>query len=815
MRTIVQDLRYGLRVMRGSPGFTTVAILTLALGLAVNATVFGWIDTILLNPFAGVQNSQELALLETSTASVPAANMSFLDYRDYRDHLKLVGGISVARVTPMSVGPEGRTQRAWGELVSGNYFDLLGVNLQIGRGFSREESGDKPGAHPVVVISDRLWERRFKRDPGVLGKTLRANRQELTIIGVAPAEFRGTTAGLSYDLWAPITMARAMGTGGGTLGYRGTRDIGTTIVRLRPDVPIEQARAEVASLARLIAEHHPDTNQGVSATLVPVWQAHNGAQALLNKPLAILMAACAVLLLIVCANVGNLLLARAVARQKEFGIRLAMGAGRWRLTRQMLTEVLLLASAGAVVGITCSMWMTRCLELLLPANDFPIYFDAALTMRSILFTLAITLVATVVAGTAPALLSARSDVNESLKQGGRGGNSGTHSRRLRSVLVVSEVALATVALVGAGLFFRSFQNASGLNPGFDTSNTLVAQFYLSSAGYSDKEQHKFCRALRERVEALPGVSAVSYSDQIPLNFGLTPFHRLEVEGYQPRREQDMRVHRTLVPHGYFDLLGIRRLEGRDFTENDKADAPRVIIVNETFVKRFFNGANPLGRKVKVENDMTTVVGVVKDSKYHSPMESAIPFVFVPFEQRFAPGLNFNVLVKTAGEPARVIEPMRREALSLNPDAFFTATTLSEATTAALYSQRVAASLLSILGAACLFLASIGLYSVMSYAIVQRTQELGVRMALGASPAQVLGLVLKQGMILTVPGLVAGVSLAIVASRFISGMLIGVAPGDPSTIGAAVLTLGAIATLASYVPAWRATRLNPMDALRIM
>ena len=816
MRTIYQDVRYGLRVLLGSPGFTAVAVLTLAIGLGVNATVFGWLDAVLLNPFPGAQRPSELVLLETSSPNRDSANISFTDYRDYRDHLKLVSGLAVARITPLTVGFDGRGRRTWGELVSANYFDVLGVRARLGRTFSTPEAGDQPGAHPVIVISDRFWRAEMHGDPEVVGRTLRVNRQNLTIIGVAPPEFRGTLAGVSFDLWVPVTMANLMGTGSGTLTYRGTRDLTTAIGRLAPGASIAAASAEAAALAARLSAQYPRTNGAMTARIVRVRQGQNGAQPFLVKPLGMLAGVAMLLLLIVCANVGNLLLARAVSRNREFGIRLAMGAGRWRLVRQLLTETLLLASAGAVLGLFLSAWMSQSIDLLLPPSDGLLSLNPGFSLRSAVFTLLITMLTTLVAGTAPALLSARSDLNETLKDCGRGGQAGRHSHRLRSTLVVSEVALATVALLGAGLFYRSFRNANAIHPGFDTSNTLVAQFYLSAAGYSANEQRQFCRSLRERLEAVPAVTAVSYSDFVPLGLGPSPGHRLEVEGHVPARGQDMFVHRAFVPPGYFDLMQIRMLEGRDFTEKDEAGAPMVILVNEAFRKRFFSASStPVGRRVRVENKWATVVGVVKDSRYHSPMEAPLPFFYVPFRQEFAPGLNFAFFVKTAGDPLAIADTLRREALSLNQDAVFTSRTFADAITTALAPLRLAANLLTVLGGACLFLAAIGLYSVMSYSITQRTQELGIRMAMGARPAAVIGLVLRDGMKLTLIGLVAGLSLAGAFSHLLTGMLVNVSPDDPATLAFAAVTLLAISTLATWVPARRATKLDPMVALRSM
>lgn len=815
MRTLRQDLQFGFRVLRNSPGFTLVAVLTLALGIAVNATVFSWIDSVLLHPFPGAGNPQRLALLETVSSSGEfTVATSYLDYRDYRDNLKLVEGLAIGRFTPLSMGADGKTERAWAELVSANYFDVLQVKPILGRAFLPEEAGDQPGAYPVAVLSYRLWRNRFHGDPKVLGKTIRLNRHELTIVGIAPPEFRGTTAGLVYDVWMPITMATAMGTGP-TLSYRGTRDLTSTVARLRPGVTIEQARAEASALARQMAAAHPDTSRGVDLTVLPVWQGHLGAQGLLLKPLGILMAACVLLLLIVCANVANLLLARAVARQREFGIRLAMGAHPARLARQLLTETLLLAAMGGVVGVIMVMWMGQSLQFLLPPVDLAFDLGGGVNLPTLGFTLLVVVVATLVSGTAPAFLLCRADLNETLKEGGRTGAAGMRSHRMRGLLVVAEVALAMVALTGAGLFFRSFQNAGSIQPGFNMANVSVSQFYLSYAGYSAREQQQFCRALRERLEAKPGILGVSYSDWVPLASaaGSSPADQLQVEGYVPARDEQMWVHRATVPPGYFRFMGIRLLDGRDFTERDDAGAATVILVNQTFARRFFRGLSPVGRKVTLYGTTATVVGLVKDSKYHTPLEAPLPYFYLPFQQWFAPGLNAAVLVKTAGDPMRMNTILRREALALNQDAVFTTRLYSDAATASLYPQKVAASLLGVVGVVCLLLAAIGIYSVMSYAVIQRTQELGIRMALGARPSQVLRLVVREGLALAVPGLLVGVAASVLAARPLGGMLVRVSAADPATFAATASFLLLVSVMASYLPAFRATRLDPVRALR--
>jgi predicted permease len=818
-RAIAKDVRFGLRMLGRSPWFTAIIVLTLGLGIAVNTTVFSWIDSVLLHPFPGVGDPQELALIETVTSGGEyLVNTSYIDYRDYRDNLQQVSGVALGRFTPLSVGADGKAARGWAELVSANYFDLLKVRAILGRTFLPEEGRDVEGGAPVAVISYGMWQARFGGDAQVVGKVIRLNRHELTIIGVAPREFRGTTAGVVYEVWIPVTMATAMGTGNGTLHYRGTRDETSTIVRLKPGVRIEQARAEVAALGKRLAQMYPATNLGVDLALTPLWKGDLGAQGILLQPLRILMALSLLLLLIVCANVANLMLARGVSRRREFGIRLALGVPRSRLAAQLLLETLLLAAGGAAVALILTFWLGKSLLLLLlPVVDVPLDFGGGLSLRTFGFVLLIAAVATVLSGTGPAWFSTRSNLRETLQEGGRSGTAGSSSHRLRGLLVICEMTLVMVALIGAALFYSSFRNASRIEPGFDRTNVSVSQFYLSYAGYSAREQRDFCRVLRERLESQPGIAGVTYSDVVPMSTasgaGSTPWHKLDIAGYNPGPEEQMMIHRATVPPGYFKLFGIRLLEGRDFTEADSAEAPTVVIVNETFARRFFRKQYPIGRKLRIEARPATVVGLVKDSKYHSPIEAPMPFFYIPFRQWFAPGLNFAVFLKATGDPMQMTSLLRREALALNQDAVFSTRLLADANTGSLFAHQVTASLLGVIGGISMLLAAVGLYSVMSYSVSQRTQEIGIRMALGARPGDVFGLVVREGIRLTIPGLIAGSTIALFAGRTIAGMLVNITASDPFLFASAAVFLAVVAMLASYLPAMRAMRVDPAIALR--
>lgn len=816
MRTLWTDLRYGLRILRGSPGFTVVAALTLALGIAANTTVFSWIDQILLRPLPGVSEGQRLAAFEVLTSGWNGGSVlaSYSNYRAFRDDLKLISGVAAHRPTAFSVGEGEKAQRVWGELVSGNYFAVLGVKPLLGRVFLPEEYGDKPGAYPVAVISERLWRNRFRADPGIVGKTIRVNRYELTVAGVVPAEFRGTEAALSYDMWVPLMMTPQLTGADEKMFSNGSRYYWTT-ARLKPGVTIEQAREELVAQARRFAELNPKTDEGLSATLLPLWKAHTGAQNLLLKPLEILMAVCFVVLLIVCANVGNLLLARSLARQKEFSIRLALGAGHGRIGRQLLTETLLLTGMGAVAGLPLAMWMGDSLLWLLPSTSLSVVGLGVKPNLVVLgFTVLVCVAAASVSSVLPMLHMIRSDVNENLKEGGRGGTSGTQSHRIRGLLVVAEVALALVALIGAGLFVKSFRTASAIHPGFDTRDVSVGQLNLSSSGYSAEQGRQFCLRLHQRLESAPGIADATYTNNLPLGFGRSPFTTLEIEGYVPARGEKLQIYHTAVAPGFFRLMRIPVVKGREFTEHDDSSTATVILVNESFARRFFAERNPIGREVKFWGRWATVEGVVKDTKYHSLTEAPQPYFYMAFQQMYRKDWSTVFYVRGAGNSSEALATLRREAAAIDPNVSVTDTMpLSEYVLGCLFQQKVAASLLSALGVLALLLAAAGLYSVMAYAVSQRTQEIGIRTALGAQPGDVLAMVIRQGMVLTVAGLAIGTAAAFAVTRFIAGMLIHVSAADPIIFAGAALFLGLVALLATWLPARRATKVDPMVALR--
>jgi predicted permease len=699
-------------------------------------------------------------------------------------------------------------------MVSGGFFDMLGIQPEAGRFFSNAERDDAQNAHSVVVIGHSYWKNHYGSAPSAIGATLRINRTPFTIIGVAPEGFHGTRAGLDYEMWMPVTMyGQLTHTGTWMLRDRNTRNF-MIFARLAPGVTMEQARGEVQALANRMAVADADSNQGIGATVLPVWQSHFGTQSILLTPIAILMGASGVVLLIVCANLANLLLARATGRVKEFSVRLAMGARPVRLTQQLLTETLLMAMAGSVCGLMLATALGGALRWLLPAVARPAMLQPPLDGQVLGFTTALAFGVAIVAGLAPALHASQSNVNEMLKEGGRSGSAGTHSQRLRGLLVVSEVALAVVALVGAGLFLKSFQTARAMDPGFKPEGVALARFDFSTAGYDAVQTDGFCRRLREQLEQQPGVTAVSYDDSPPLGFSGGNWEPLEVEGYVPGPNENMKIYRDLVSPGYFATMKIPLVEGRDFDLHDDAKSQKVMIVNQEFVRRFLANRSVMGRKVHGWGEWFTIVGVAKDSKYHRVTENPQPYFYIPIRQIFRPEYGLTFDVRTSGSVNEAIAGLRREAAAVDPGlTIFDAEPMTEYVAASLFGAKVAASLLSVLSGLGLLLAAIGLYSVMAYAVAQRTGEIGIRVTLGAQPRDIMRLVIRQGIVFAGAGLIVGSLVAAALGRVITAMLVGVGPADPVVYAAATVFTALVTLGSAAIPAWRALRVDPAVALR--
>lgn len=814
MTAVWQDLRYALRSFRNRPTFVAVAILTIAIGIGANTTIFSWLRSLVLNPFPGAVDPDRIVAIENTAPDGEPITTSYLDFRDYRDNLRLLRSVTAYRGYLFSVGDAPNVERAWGEMVSAGVFDMFGVKPEAGRFFSADEQNDAQNAHTMVVISDHYWKSRYNSNPSAIGSTLRINQTPLTIIGVAPESFHGTHAGLDYDFWIPLTMYGQMThTGTWMLQDRNTRNF-ALLARLAPGVSIEQARGEVKALANRMAEADADSNQGIGAVVLPVWQSHFGTQSMLLTPVAILMGTGGLVLLIVCANLANLLLARATARQSEMSIRLALGAKRARLVIQLLTETLLMALAGSICGVLLASFLGGALRWLLPAVTRPVMIAPPMDSQVFGFTAALAMVVTVLAGLAPALSASGTNINESLKQSGRTGSSGVQAHRLRGAMVVSEVALAVVALVGAALFVKSFARARAVDPGFSPDGVALAQFDFSTSGYDAKQTDVFCRRLHDRLQQLPGVTAVSYDDSVPLGFQGGNWETLQVEGYVPGPNENMKIYRDLISPDYFESMKIPIVEGRDFDWHDDSTTQNVMIVNQEFVRRFLQNRSAIGHKVHGWGKWFTIVGVAKDSKYHRVTENPQPYFYIPIRQIFRPEYGLTFHVRTSGSVNEAIASLRREAAAIDPAiTIFDAQSMSEYISASLFGAKITADLLSLLSAVGLLLAAMGLYGVMAYSVAQRTREFGVRVAMGAQQSDILGLILRESARLTLLGTAVGLVLAAVATRVVANQMYRVSPLDPLTFCGVGLVLMAVAFTASYVPAWRAAKVDPMVALR--
>ncbi|HEY3441803.1 MAG TPA: ABC transporter permease [Paludibaculum sp.] len=807
MRSVLEDLYYAARVLRRTPAFTAVAVLTLALGIAVATTVFGWIDGMVLHPFRGTMDDGRLAVVESVRASgIEAPNLSYADCRDFQENLQSISGLALNQQAPASVGDGESAYSAWFELVSGNYFDVLGVKPVLGRTFVREEYGDRAKAF-TAVISYRLWQQYFQGDPSVLGRTVRINRQQVTVVGVAPPEFRGSIPGIAFDGWVPAPL----------MGER-ERDARhfRAIVRLKPGVSVREANAEVATVAARLSRAFPKTNEGIGARIVPIWKAQSGVSGILASPLSILGAACGLVLLIACANVANLLLARSASRQTEFGIRAALGAGPGRLGRQLVSESVLLAALAALAALPFVLWSQDILIYLVPPTGLPLYFDVHPSGRLFLFAALVCLASALMSGLPPAFGPVRRGLVDALKQGGRGDTQGGHSRRISGLLVVTEVGLALAALVTLGLFLRSLYGLQNTPAGFDHRNVTVCRLFLVTNNYTPSEERQFSRQLRERLLAAPGVTGAAYSDSIPLGFGLGKWNEVMVEGYASRQGENLDVHHASVSRGYFDLLRVPILAGRDFSPEDNENAPRAVIVNESFARRFFDRRDPLGHRVQVYGKPFTIVGMVKDSKYGTLSEAPQPYFYMSFDQVHNGSGEGGVAIyaRTEGEARGFVPVLRREMSAIDPNsAGLTAMPLSDYISAAWFGPRIASLFLGVLGAISMLLAGVGLYGVMAYSVSQRTREIGIRMALGADRESVLRMVMRRGLLLAFSGIAAGLAVTLAATPQIAPLLYRVGPADPVSIVGAAFFLIVVAVLASLIPALRATRVDPMVAFR--
>ena len=814
MQNFLQDLRYGLRMITKTPAFTALALLALALGICANTTIFSFINGLVLRPLTGVKDPDRVVEIYTSDfSSGPYGGSSYPDYLDFRSQADAFEDLAAQQNARLNLNREGeQAERLRGEFVTSNYFTILGVNARVGR--TLQPSDDTPSASPAMMISDELWQDRFNSDPNIIGSTVKLNTQSYTIVGVAEASYRGLRLGLPPQFWLPMPAHAEF-----TTSERGDRGI-AIIGRLKPGVTVEQAQGQMTTIGARLAQAYPDTNRGIFGrpdepkpiTVVRESRLGPQGQSGVWRISILLFAVVGLVLLIACANVANLLLARATVRRREIAVRLAVGASRGRLIRQLLTESVLLALMGGVLGLLLTQWTARTLPSFFPASVVQ-GADFSVDWRVLVFTFAVSLLTGLMFGLVPALQTTRPDLVSSLKDDAFG-SSNQRFRRLglRDALVISQLALSLVLLISAGLFVRSLRHALNFDPGFGAQNLVTATVGTSGARLNRQQGQAFYQQMIERVTNVPGVSSATFSAIVPLSGG-GQRRGAQIEGYQPQPSEDMELNTNVVGVDYFRTMDIPIMRGRAFGPEDRQGGPGVAIVNDEFARRFFNG-DALGKRVKVDSEgqYLEIIGVARTAKYRDLREEPLSFIYLPLSQEYQP--DMTLIVRTAGDPAALLGTLRNEMSGVNKAVPVSSVRMmSETIAGQLAVDRMIAVLLSVFGGAALLLAAIGIYGVMGYAVAQRTREIGIRVALGADRGNIMTLIVRRGLMLTVIGASIGLVLAFALTRALKSLLFGVSATDPLTFSAIVTLLVAVALVACYFPARRATKVDPIVALR--
>jgi putative ABC transport system permease protein len=834
MQSLLQDLRYGARMLLKNPGFTVIAVLTVALGIGANTAIFSLTDQILLRRLP-VERPEELVVLRSPgpkggyvwNDGDDAASFSYPMYKDLRDRgANVFSGLLARFAIPLSVAGVGETERADGELVSGNYFEVLGVRPALGRVFSQEDDR-APGAHQVVVLSHAYWTRRFSADPAILNKSLTVNGNPMTVIGVSREGFRGVQVGQTPDVFIPMMMKAQMIPNSRSLDER--RDYWLAIIgRLKPGMSRAQTEEAIRPSYRAALEEELSQRSGGSAQsrqrfldkIILLVDGSNGRRILqLNaeKPILILMGMAGLALLIACANVANLLLARGAARQREIAVRMALGAGRWRLMRQFLLESLLLSLTGGAVGLIVAAWTIQGLVAAIPPSIGALGLSTELDPRLLGFTLALSALTGLLFGVAPAARATRLNLEATLREQGSSASGSLSSVRFRKALVASQVVLTTVLLVGAGLFARSLNNLNRLDLGLRADHLIAFSVAPELNGYSPQRTIAFFDDLRQGIAALPGVRSVSAAE-IAILTDNNAGSNVTIEGYQAQENEDMEVRHNRIGPDYFATMSIPLLGGREFTVADTAGSPKVAIINETMVRRYFANRNPIGSHFafgagdRIHLDIE-IVGVVKDSKHGAVREETLPFAYLPYAQETDLG-RITFYARTDQDVGAIAPSLRREvARRDNNLPIYDLKTLRQQADESLFADRFLTFLSICFGSLAAALAAIGLYGVMAYTVTRRIREIGIRIALGATQGRVAWLVLREVALLAGAGLLAGAPLAFALGRAAESLLFGVKAGDPLVFAAAGSLLALVSLLGGYLPARRAAKVDPMVALR--
>lgn len=797
---MLQDFRYGLRMLWKSPAFTLVAVLALALGIGANTSIFSVVNAVLLRPLPFAKPDRLVMVWEHSprTGKTNVANpINFLEWRARNHSFERIAALVQV---PFNLSGDGEPEQVQGMLVSDGYFEILGAQAMLGRTFTPEEDGR--GHDRVVILSQGLWQRRYGSDPKILGRAITVNNGTLTVVGVMPSGFRFPDT--KAELWSPMAIDRAPAMRTGRYLW--------TVARLKPGASIGSAQADMDVIAKELERERPDFDAKWGITVVSLREQAVGE---VRPALLILLGSVGFVLLIACANVANLMLIRAGARGREIAIRASLGAARWRIVRQLLVESLTLAAAGGTLGLMIAVWLTDALVAAMP-ESISIYNVTAVSLdrNVLLFTLALSVLTGVLFGVAPALGASRVDLHDALKEGARGSGGGRSG--LRSALVVVEVALSVVLLIGAGLLIRSFLRLAAVSPGFEPEKTLTMRMTLFGSAYrTDQKVVDFTQQILERVRRLPQVRAAGTIHFLPLS-GLLSATGFWVDGRPTPQHGDEPVAVTLViTPGYFSAMGVPLIRGRTFTERDRDGAPLTVIVNQALARKYFPNENPVGRRLFIQWGRKTpyeIVGVVGDVRHRGLEREPEPTLFLSDFQE--PNGLVSLVVRTAGDPMQVAATIEKEIHSVDP-----VLPISEVRTMDYYlsssvsKPRFNTLLLGSFAGLALLLAAIGIFGVISYSVAQRTHEIGIRVALGASGGSVVSMVLRQGLFLTLAGVALGLAGAFALTRLLATLLFGVTATDPITFAAVAVVLGAVALVSSYIPARRATKVDPTVALR--
>jgi predicted permease len=808
----VQDFRYGVRQLWRTPGFSLLAILCLTLGIGANAAVFSWMEGLLFRPYPSVAHQDRLFAVGGTVQGQSGGDfLSWPDFLDLRRHCTVCEDAFVTSITGSTLNIGDHAEITTGSIVSANYFDAIGVHPILGRAFQPgEDAGNN--SHPVVVISYQFWRDRFKSDPRIVGKTQRLKNVPHTIIGVAPDGFYGTFVGRAIQFWVPASMEETFHGGGYKLENRGARWI-ESYVRLKPGVSRAQAQEQISAFAARLQNDYPATNRGRSIRLWALYETPFNHAGELLPILEVMVAVVAFVLLIACANVGNLLLVRSFVRRHEMSVRLAIGASRLRLLKQLLTEGLILSSFGTAAGLLVAYGCRHALVLLLPTGiGAGMYLPGAMDTRVMAISVALCLLVTLIVGIIPAFQSRHLDVAGPLKADSSSVVGARGRARIRSGLVVLQVTLSFILLVGAALLLESLQRIRTTSPGFSTTSVAVTGVSLVAAGYDIPRARTFQNELIDRLSGLPGIESAAFAAVTPLGYMTYQSSPIAVDGYQPLPDEQPEVEYNQVGPDYLKTLGIPLLSGREFARSDNESAPLVAIVNQTMMMRFWRGHDPVGLRLQVKGRWARVVGVAADSKYESMAETPRPFFYVPLQQDSSREPDLNI--RTTLPPRSTLAAVLREVHALDQNlALYEMVTLQEQVNRATSPQLVAVTLVSILGSLALLLAAVGLYGVMSYAVAQSRRELGLRMALGARADNLVRLVLSRGLRLTAAGILLGTFVALALTRLLGRLLYHVSPHDPLLFGTALVVMTVTALAACLLPAWRAARTDPARVLR--